>query len=80
LEYPLENIISKKSKNKSWEGVIAEFIVNLIIGFILLNNIILVLTMALVATLVETFFTQIDDNISIPVISGFVGQILVIFI
>jgi len=66
----------KKPNNKSWEGTIAQFLVDLVIGFILLDSILIVLGMALAATIVETKFEHVDDNLSIPVVSGFVGQIL----
>ncbi len=61
---------------KTWEGTIAEFLVNLIIGFFLLENIFIIAAMAFSATLVETASTHVDDNLSIPVIAGFVGEVL----
>lgn len=66
----------KKPNKKSWEGTIAQFLVDLVIGFILLDSILIVVGMALAATIVETKFEHVNDNMSIPVISGFVGQIL----
>src|SRR3989344_2389894 len=65
----------KKIPNTAWEGIIAEFTVDLIIGFIFLPHWILVLVMALTATFVETVFTHADDNMLIPIFSGFNGQI-----
>jgi len=81
---PLVGIAYGKSKikgvvpRKSWEGTFAEFVVNLIIGFILLNNIIIIFAMALTATAVEVWITFADDNLTIPVSAGLVGQILVV--
>ena len=81
---PLVGIAYGKSKikgvvpRKSWEGTFAEFVVNLIIGFILLNNIIIIFAMALTATAVEVWITSVDDNLTIPVSAGLVGQILVL--
>ena len=81
---PLVGIAYGKSKikgvvpRKSWEGTFAEFVVNLIIGFILLNNIIIIFAMALTATAVEVWITFVDDNLTIPVSAGLVGQILVL--
>jgi dolichol kinase len=36
--------------------------------------------MALAATIVETLFSQVDDNLSIPLFSGLTAQILGILI
>ncbi len=66
-------------KNVAWEGIIAEFVVDLIIGLIFLNWIV-ALVMALVATFVETIFTHADDNLMIPLFSGFSGQIVTIIL
>jgi len=60
----------------AWEGVIAEFFVNILIAFFILDSILIVIGMALTATFVETVFKHVDDNLSIPVSSGAVGQIL----
>ena len=56
---------------KSLEGVIAEFIIDLAIGFFFLSSWPVAILMAAVATLVETYFVKIDDNLVIPVFSGF---------
>jgi len=66
----------KKIPNTAWEGILAELAVNIIIGFIFLQNPIIILAMALTATYVETVFTQADDNLIIPVFAGFIGQVL----
>ena len=63
------------SKDKAWEGVIAEFVVNLVIGYLILSNVIVILVLALAATLVETFVRRIDDNLTIPVAAGLVGEL-----
>ena len=70
-----KNLI-KSIPYKTWEGVIAEFLVDFAIAIIILNNIWISLGMALAATFVETFFNKIDDNLSIPISAGFVGQII----
>ena len=56
---------------KSLEGAVAEFLVNLMIGYIFLSSWPVAILMAGVATLVETYFVKIDDNLAIPVFSGF---------
>jgi Dolichol kinase len=63
---------------KSLEGCTAEFIVDLIIGYAFLSNWSIAFAMALVATFVETSFEKIDDNLTIPVFSGFVAELLLI--
>lgn len=66
----------KKTPDTAWEGIIAEFIVDLIIGFVVLGNIWIVIPMALVATYVETKMIHIDDNLAVPIFSGFIGQVV----
>ncbi len=55
---------------KSLEGCVAEFIANLFIATLLLENPIISICTAFVATFVETTFVKIDDNLAIPVFSG----------
>ncbi len=69
-------IFLKSNKNKTWEGATAELVVNLLIGLLLLHNLAVAIGMALAATLVETFFTKVDDNFAVPIISGFIGELL----
>ncbi|WP_342306168.1 CTP--2,3-di-O-geranylgeranyl-sn-glycero-1-phosphate cytidyltransferase [Methanolobus sp. ZRKC5] len=63
---------------KSLEGCVSEFLVDLIIGYVFLSNWSIAIAMALVATLAETGFEKIDDNLAIPVFSGFVAELLLI--
>jgi len=62
------------SSGKSIEGCAAEIFVDVLIGYIFLSSLPLALLMAFTATLVETFFVNIDDNLTIPVFSGFVVE------
>jgi len=64
----------KGLKDRAWEGVIAQFTVDLIIAILILGNIPLSIIMALTATFVETTITKIDDNLSIPLFSGTIAQ------
>ncbi|MFZ5955838.1 MAG: diacylglycerol/polyprenol kinase family protein [Nanoarchaeota archaeon] len=66
----------KKSPDKAWEGILAEFFVDLLIAILVLNNFLVSVSMAFVATFVETKLI-IDDNFSIPVFTGIIGQILI---
>lgn len=67
-------------KNKTVVGFSAELVTNLFVAvFISLFfaiNIYIPIIMAFVATITETLADELDDNLIVPVISGFVGQIL----
>lgn len=63
-------------RNKTWAGFLGELVINLIVGFIILDNIYVILGMAFVATIVETLVDELDDNLLIPIFSGFAGQII----
>ncbi len=65
-------------RNKTWAGFIAELAVNIIVGFIFLESIYVILGMAFTATIVETLVDELDDNLLIPIFSGFVGQVILI--
>ncbi|NPE31193.1 CTP--2,3-di-O-geranylgeranyl-sn-glycero-1-phosphate cytidyltransferase [Methanococcoides sp. SA1] len=68
----------KNLPDRAWEGVISEFFVNLLIGYFFLSNWIVALTMALVATIIETLIYKLDDNLIIPLFSGITGQLVLI--
>ena len=66
-------------RNKTAVGSITELVVNLIVGFaVLINftNVYVILVMALTATIVEIVVDELDDNLLVPLISGFIGQLL----
>ncbi len=67
-------------KNRAYEGCAAEFIVDLIIGWLFLQNWVVVLVMAVTATVVETVTDKLDDNLLIPLFSGFNGQLVVLIL
>lgn len=66
--------------NKSIEGSASEFIVDFLIGLLILGNPIVSLLMAFLATLTETAVNKIDDNLIVPVFAGFFGQITLTFL
>lgn len=66
-------------RNRAYEGCAAEFIVDIAIGWIFLENWLPIIVMAGTATFVETLANKLDDNLLIPVFSGFNGQ-LVLFL
>jgi phytol kinase len=74
--YGKRRVFQKLFKNdKSIEGSASEFIVDFLIGLIILGNPIVSLVMAFLATLTETAVNKIDDNLIVPVFAGFFGQI-----
>jgi len=66
----------KRFPERAWEGIIAEFAIDLVIALLIIKDPIISVVMAFTATLVETTFSKVDDNLSIPVSSGAVAQIL----
>ena len=79
------------TKKIALEGVLAELIVNIVIGFLILRTSlwwinpsagfgsalwIIILVMSITATVVESAISKFDDNLLIPIFSGFNGQIV----
>lgn len=67
-------------KKKTLVGASSEFGINLIVGFFVLTNIYIIISMAFIATFVETFISELDDNLLVPIFASLVGQILLFFI
>ena len=61
--------------DKSIEGSASEFVIDFLIGMLILGNPFVSLVMAFFATLTETAVSKIDDNLVVPILSGFFGQI-----
>ncbi|MBD3360936.1 hypothetical protein GF366_03995 [Candidatus Peregrinibacteria bacterium] len=71
---------AKLYKNKTYIGTFAGLAANLITGLLLLSGFIsIVAPMAFIATFTEVLTNKIDDNLTVPLFSGFVGQMLVFF-
>lgn len=62
-------------RDKTAIGGLSELLVNLIVGFIVLSNVYIVITMAFTATIVEIVVSELDDNLMVPLFSGFVGHL-----
>lgn len=60
---------------KSIEGGIAEFLVNIIVGYFLLSNWAIIIAMAFTATFVERISGKVNDNMLIPIFAGFAGSL-----
>ena len=71
-------------RNKTVVGFVTELITNLIIAIIISLlfsiNIYIPIIMAFVATATETIIDEMDDNLVVPIASGFIGQILLLAI
>ena len=71
-------------KNKTVVGFVTELITNLIVAVIISLffsiNIYIPIIMAFAATLTETLVDEIEDNLAVPIVSGFIGQILLLAI
>ena len=63
-------------KDKTLSGCLVELVITLIVGLIILNNIYIIIAMAFTATIVETFVSELEDNLFVPLFAGFVGQLL----
>lgn len=64
-------------KQKTFEGFIAGFMVNALVGYLFLpNNLFLAITMAFIASIVELFTGKLDDNLTVPLAAGFAGQFI----
>lgn len=67
-------------RDKTLTGCLMELVVNLIVGLLVLNNIYIIITMAFTATIIETFVSELDDNLFVPLFAGFAGQLLFLLI
>jgi dolichol kinase len=65
-------------KSKTLEGFIAGLVMNLAVGFIVMpESPLIYIAMAFTASTVELLTGKLDDNLTVPIISSVVGQILV---
>lgn len=71
-------------RSKTLIGFVAGLITNLIIASaISLSfsiNLYIPIAMAFVATIAETLIDEMDDNLMVPILSGFIGQVLLLAI
>ncbi len=68
----------KLFKRKTAEGFLAGLAINLLIGYLFLPAFpIIFIPMAFMAAFVELMTNKIDDNITVPLFSGFTGQMIV---
>lgn len=70
----------KLFRNKSYVGTFAGLFMNCIVGLALFpEHPQLWVPMALVASIVEALTQKLDDNLTVPLFSGFTGQLIVFF-
>ncbi len=68
----------KLYKEKTFVGFLSGLITNLLVGILILPSFLfLVVIMSLVASFVELFTSKLDDNLTVPLFAGFIGQIIV---
>lgn len=65
-------------RNKSYVGTLSGLTVNIIVGYLILPDYPeIFLPMALAASTVEMLTQKLDDNLTVPLFSGFIGQLIV---
>lgn len=69
-------------KNKTYIGTFAGFAANILTAFVILPDhfFSIGLPMAFIASFTEVITNKLDDNLTVPLFAGFVGQILVYII
>ena len=71
---------TKIVENKTLEGFIAGLFMNLIITILILENLLIAIPMAITGSITELFSKKINDNLSIPLVSGLIGRIIKMFL
>lgn len=68
-------------RKKTWIGGFAGLFTNLLVGFFIFPQLpILFIPMSFMASIIETLTQKIDDNLTVPIFAGFIGQMLVYFL
>jgi len=71
---------TKLHNNKTVIGTSAGFAANFAVGALTIPGFLIVtLPMALVATITELLTNKLDDNLTVPLFSGFMGQMIVFY-
>jgi len=73
-----KNKVFKESNNKTtYEGLILTFLVNLILSVIILKFIWISVIISLMAVIIESMVQKIDDNLVVPILTGYIAHILI---
>lgn len=68
-------------RKKTYLGSLCGFLMNLIVGYFVMPEFPQIfLPMAITASIVETITQKLDDNLTVPLFSGFIGQLLVLLL
>lgn len=68
-------------RKKTLEGFLAGLVMNLFVGSLVLSEYpAIYVSMALVASTVELLTSKLDDNLTVPLFSGFVGHLIALYI
>jgi dolichol kinase len=71
---------TKIYRNKTYVGTLAGLAANMIVGILTVPDLaVLFIPMAITASLFELFTRKMDDNLTVPLFAGFVGQMIVRF-
>lgn len=73
-------LIGKKRifRKKTMSGLIAGFVVCMIMGYFFLDSLLMIFAMALTASAVESFTYRLDDNFAVPIFAAGVGHLVFI--
>src|SRR3989338_7765523 len=74
--YGVTILFRNKTVTGSASELLANIIIALVIAFVGLSHIYVLVAMAFVATLSEIAVSELDDNLIVPLFSGFVGQLM----
>ena len=67
-------------KNKSYIGTSCGLIANIAVGYIVMpQHSEIIIPMAVTASFVEMVTKKLDDNLTVPLFAGFVGQLVVFY-
>lgn len=67
-------------RHKTWVGSLSALFANLLVGIFFLPQFAIVyVPMAIIATVVELLTHKLDDNLTVPLFAGFVGQMIVYY-
>ncbi|MFC1615737.1 diacylglycerol/polyprenol kinase family protein [Patescibacteria group bacterium] len=71
---------TKMFKSKTYVGTLAGLAANLIVGILILPDFLyIVIPMAITASFVETITNKLDDNLTVPLFAGFIGQLFIYY-
>lgn len=71
----------KLFRQKTWEGFFGGLSINILVGFLLLPQYpAIFLPMAFIASIVELLTGKLDDNLTVPLFAGGIGQLIAYFL